>query len=92
MLDKTRSLSLRCQKLETKLRDQLNGQEVLIPCGKGCESAQAVTAQSRVLETWEKQWVSVPEEAVSLLTLEAPVGFGRVKRWVWLKTIEIKVP
>lgn len=85
MLDKTRSLSLRCQKLETKLRDQLNGQEVLIPCGK------AVTAQSRVLETWEKQWVSVPEEAVSLLTLEAPVGFGRVKRWVWLKTVEIEV-
>lgn len=60
------------EKLETRLKDQLNGQEIPIPCDQRCELAQPLqSAQSRVLLTWEEQQGSVPGKVGSHLKLEA---------------------
>lgn len=42
--------------------------------------------QRRGFLTQEKEW-GFPEEVMSKLSLDGPVGFGRVKRWVWLRKV-----
>ena len=42
---------------------------------------RALVTQRRELLTQEEQW-GFPEEVVFKLSLEGPVGFGQMQRWV----------